>query len=120
MEIFETLNISWGYGVVALIFILLDIVSGVLQSLYNKNFKSSKMREGLWRKLTLVFIIFIAVIIDGCGAIVGFDFLGIQEPIFKATTCYITIMELGSVYENISKVYPNLKIFTKNNGDNDV
>lgn len=113
MEILGTLNINWGYGVVALIFVILDILSGVLQSIYNKNFKSAKMREGLFRKLTLVFIIFVAVIIDACGAVVGFDFLGVQEPIFKATCCYIVIMELSSVWENVSKIYPNLKLLNK-------
>lgn len=109
LDILLNVQISWQYGIVALIFIGFDIITGVAQSIFNHNFVSKKMREGLTHKFAVIMLLIVACVIDICGKIVGFDFMGVSSPIFDATSSYIVVMEIGSVFENLSEIYPDIK-----------
>ena len=81
------------------VFILVDIISGYVQALINKNVDSKIMREGLLHKLLLVLVIVI-------GYVIQFAFnLNFVVP---AITIYICTMELMSFLENLKKAGVNL------------
>lgn len=95
-EILESLNFTnlvWQI-IAPLIFMLVDIITGVIQAVINKNLDSQKMREGLLRKLGLILIIIL-------GFIIRYAF---NIPIIsKAIVIYILLMETLSILENLKK-----------------
>lgn len=91
---------------VALILIVLDVVFGFTNALLKCEVSSSKMREGLQHKLGSIFLILAADIVD--GALLGGVDLGVNAPVLTAVCLYISLMELISCLENISKLNPEL------------
>ena len=86
-------NIVWQI-VTPLIFMLADIITGVIQAIINKNLDSQKMREGLLRKLGLILIVILSFIIHYAFNI---------PVISKAIIIYIVLMETLSIFENLKK-----------------
>ena len=97
-------RMDYKYIVVALIFIIFDIVTGVLQALINGTFQSRKMREGGLRKLCLLIVIAFGVMLDYSQTLVA---LGFEFPCLKAIAGYITLMEIMSIVENINLAFPD-------------
>lgn len=95
---------DYRYIVVALIFIVFDIATGVLQALINGTFQSHKMRKGGFRKLCLLIVIAFGVALDYSQTLVE---LGFTFPCLKMIACYITFMEIMSIIENINSAFPN-------------
>ena len=87
-------------------FIAADILTGLIASVRNGEYKSSVMRAGLWSKLGEAAAILLAVLCEWALPIIG---VSIQLPIFEGVSGYICIMELGSCVENITKISPQLK-----------
>ena len=77
-----------------LIFSGLDILTGYIQAVINKNVDSQVMREGLLHKCLLI----VAIII---GYVVEYAF-GISA-VAQVITVYICIMEVMSILENLKK-----------------
>ena len=103
---------------IVLVFILLDIVSGLLKAFSTTGFDSSVMRQGFFHKLSELLSVALCVVVDE-----SLPSLGILVNVnFSATFCtYLVIMEIGSVLENIGAVNPELrkplsKIFAKLKG----
>nr|DAX03571.1 MAG TPA: holin [Caudoviricetes sp.] len=90
---------------VALGFNALDLCTGFISAIKNKEIQSSKLRDGLFKKVGFMFCYFLAWIIDNYGAIAGIhlDFLILPIIVFYACTT-----ELVSILENISKINPDL------------
>lgn len=108
-ELMQTLtfsNIVWQV-ITPLIFSGLDILTGYIQAVINKNVDSKVMREGLLHKCLLI----VAIII---GYVVEYAF-GLSA-VSSVITIYICVMELMSILENIKKAGIDLKIldFLKN------
>ena len=108
-ELVQTLsfsNIIWQV-ITPLIFSSLDILTGYIQAVINKNVDSKVMREGLLHKCLLI----VAIII---GYVVEYAF-GLSA-VSSVITIYICVMELMSILENIKKAGIDLKIldFLKN------
>lgn len=100
MENFEVIynslnftNIFWQLGA-TLIFILADIISGVITAIILKNLDSQRMREGLLRKALLILIVVLSFVVDGAFKITF---------ISKAVCIYIILMEIISILENLKK-----------------
>jgi toxin secretion/phage lysis holin len=112
----------WAIGG-AFLMMLIDMVTGIAQSIYNCSFKSSKMRRGLCHKATLSLIIMLVICIEILSShIVGLNFGGITVYV----VCIAIIgMEFASILENIKQAYPELadtpimKIFEHANVDTD-
>lgn len=86
---------SVGWQIVAsLIFILSDVLSGVISAIIQKNLDSQKMREGLLRKVLLILIIMLSFI---------FQYAFNTMLISKTVCIYIIIMETISILENLKK-----------------
>ena len=95
-ELIETLtfsNIFWQV-ITPLIFSGLDILTGYIQAVINKNVDSKIMREGLLHKCLLI----VAIIV---GYVVEFAF-GIKA-VAQVITIYICLMEIMSILENLQK-----------------
>lgn len=86
-------NIIWQV-ITPLIFSGLDILTGYIQAVINKNVDSKVMREGLLHKCLLI----VAIII---GYVVEYAF-GITA-VAQVITVYICIMEVMSILENLKK-----------------
>lgn len=95
----------WAIIAVA-IFILLDIVTGIVSAIVRHDFKSSKMREGLGHKAMLVLVVALAVLVQGFTTHVGE--LGFNVPLIVPVCVYIVLMEVASVLETVAQTYPAL------------
>ena len=89
---------------VACIFIVFDIVTGVLQALINGTFESKKMRRGGLHKIALLVVLAFGVALDYSQTLVE---LGFEFPCLKTIAGYITLMEIMSSIENINLAFPN-------------
>lgn len=100
---------------IALIFILFDLISGVLKAVKNKNLDSTKMREGLINKVIELFSIVFGFICEYSLPQIG---INVDVKFGSAIATYIVIMELCSVIENLGEISPEIgkllsKVFEK-------
>lgn len=90
----------------AFILMLFDMVSGIIQAVMNREFRSSTMRTGLGHKAVLALIILLAICIEILSDHVsGLGFGGVTIYVVCVA---IIIMEVASIMENLSKAYPEL------------
>lgn len=99
------MNIDYKVLIVLSAFILADILTGVLQSLYNKSFESKVMRQGLYHKLSEYLAAGLGYGLDYALPIIG---VNVNFVFSNAIIIYICIMEVGSIIENIGKIFPEL------------
>ena len=96
------------------LFMLIDVVTGLTKALKNKNFSSSKMRNGLYNKIGEVLAVAFSVVCEYASVYnLGIDNL----PLFEGVNIYIIIMEVSSIIENIVDINPGLKELFKKGGD---
>lgn len=100
--------------IIVLVAIAADIVTGLIVVLYNKEFKSSIMREGLFHKVGEVCAIALLYGVEYVQPIIGID---IGLPLFAAGCGYLVLMEVGSILENIRKFTPSLSSIINKGGD---
>lgn len=107
--------------IVVLVFITLDVVTGIVKAFATIGFDSSIMRRGFFHKLGEVFAVALTLIAD-----IGLPDIGMPLDVQLSGMCcvYLVLMEIGSIVENIGAINPNLvgplnKIFAKLRGDND-
>lgn len=90
-------------------FILADILTGIIQALYKGDLNSTKLRQGLFHKLSEVLAVVVSV---GLEYVCEYVQLGIDVPLLNTVSVYICMMELISILENICEVNPALaKLF---------
>lgn len=104
--------------VIVLIFIALDIVTGIAKAFATTGFDSSVMRQGFFHKLGEIFAVALALIADR-----GLPEIGMPLDVeFSGLCCaYLVFMEIGSIVENIGAINPDMvgplnKIFAKLKG----
>ena len=101
-----------------LLFILVDMITGIIKAIKNHDFKSSVMREGLFHKTAFIIVIALAFLCDYAQKYID---LGFNIPLTKAVCIYIIICEIGSVLENLKDINHELmsdKINKYFKGDN--
>lgn len=89
----------------AVIFILIDFVTGMISAFRQHCFDSSKMREGLLNKLGELCALILGFCTD--KALPYLD-IGINIPVFSAIASYISLMEIFSTIENLGGISPKL------------
>lgn len=92
--------------VFALVFILLDVMTGIAKGASQHNLSSEKMKSGFWHKLGIIAALIVAGMLDAAAA-TGLD-LGFEVPVFEAVCTYVVLMELLSILENIAEINPEL------------
>lgn len=114
MEYLENLQFTHNYWVIILpcVLMVLDIITGYYNAWKNNNVKSSKMRDGLGKKMAELSFIFVAMLFSWA--------FGINE-IANGVSLYVIFMELISVAENWEKlglpIPEKLKVVLNNNKD---
>lgn len=91
--------------IVALVFNALDLVTGIITAIKNKDIQSSKLRDGLFKKVGFVLCYFVAWLIDTQGELIGFK---LGTNILPIIILYVCTTELVSILENISKINPDI------------
>lgn len=106
---------------VVLVFIALDVVTGIAKAFATTGFNSSIMRQGFFHKLGEILAVTLTLIAD-----IGLPEIGVSLDVQLSGMCcvYLVLMEIGSIVENIGAINPDLvgplnKIFSKLRGDND-
>ena len=91
--------------IIVLAFIVSDIISGLLKAFANEGYNSSVMRQGMLHKMSEIFCFLFCVLCD-----LTLPRLNIQLPfsIVTGITCYLVIMEIGSIIENIGLLNPEV------------
>ena len=95
---------DYNFVAVTCIFIVFDVVTGVLQAFINGTFKSKIMRQGGLHKIALLVTMAFGVALDYSQTLVE---LGFTFPCLKTIAGYISLMEIMSVIENINLAFPN-------------
>ena len=90
---------------IALAFNALDIVTGVIAALRKKDVQSTKLRDGLFKKVGFILCYFVAWLIDTQGALIGFE---VSVKILPVIIIYVCTTELVSILENICKINPDI------------
>lgn len=90
---------------IALIFHAMDFITGLIQAFKNKELQSSKMRDGLFKKIGYLCCYALAYLLDYHGKTVGIE-LGVN--ILPVIIAYAVLTECISIIENISKINPDL------------
>ena len=91
--------------VIAMVFNALDLVTGLVASIKNKNVESSKLRDGLFKKVGFIFCYFVGWLVDTQGYRIGFQ---IATPVLPIIILYVCTTELVSILENICKINPDI------------
>lgn len=93
------------YWIVVAAAILLDIITGLIKAFYTHEFQSSVMRQGLFHKLGELLAVGILY-----GAEIALPMIGVDAnlPLFPAGVGYCTLMELGSIIENLRAFTPGI------------
>lgn len=89
----------------ALAFIVIDVFTGVLKAVKNKELNSTKAREGIYKKAS--FILFIAF---GYLADYSMDYvdMGFNFPAAATICTLIIVTEAISILENLGQINPDL------------
>lgn len=89
----------------ALAFMVIDVFTGVLKAVKNKELNSTKAREGIYKKAS--FILFIAF---GYLADYAMDYvdIGFSFPAAATICALIIVTEAISVLENLGQINPDL------------
>ena len=94
------------------IFNLIDLIFGLLKAIKNKNFKSSKMKKGLIEKSYIMLlywtIILFELFVSNNNIDMTITFLSLKLTISKFYAITTILNQLSSIFENISKTYPNI------------
>lgn len=93
------------YVAVACGFHALDMVSGLIAAIKTGDLQSSKMRDGLFKKLGFILCYVLAILVDTYGAEIGF---AINVKILPAIVLYAVGTEIVSVLENVGKINADL------------
>ena len=91
--------------VLVVVFMMVDVLTGVLKALKNKELSSTKAREGIYKKAS--FILFVAF---GYLADFAMDYvdMGFKFPAAVTISTLIILTEAISVLENLGSINPDL------------
>lgn len=91
--------------IVALSFNGLDLLTGIISAIRLKDLKSSRLRDGLFKKVAFILCYFLAWLMDNYGNTVGFK---LPVDILPVIILYVCTTELVSILENITKINPDI------------
>ena len=86
---------------VALVFNATDLVTGIISALKAHDLQSSKLRDGIFKKVGFLICYFLALMIDLYGYEVGFS---LNVKLLPVVLGFICLTETISVIENLAKI----------------
>ena len=109
--------------IMACVMMLADIIVGFTGAVVRHDIRSTKMREGIGHKVMILVLIAVAYVLGvGLGHVSG---ISAEIPSTEIVCWYVVVMEIASILENISKVWPEFsgtslfKYFSKMAGDDE-
>ena len=93
IENLEFTSLFWQV-IATLVFMLADVISGLISAVIRNELDSKVMREGLLRKILLILVVALSFVISSAFGI---------DIISKVVCIYIIIMEIISILENLKK-----------------
>lgn len=96
---------DWHIAAIVCVFVVMDLVTGIMQAVANKTLDSTKMRAGLWHKCGFIMAIILAALVE--WAMLFID-LGFTLPLFIPVCAFIILTETVSIFENVCKLSPEL------------
>lgn len=99
------------YGFVVFLFIVIDYVTGLIKAVKNGDWKSARMKDGLFSKLGEICSMVLMYVLE-----LALPYINVQIgiPFVQALGVYLVIMELGSIIENLGAINPLLADKLKN------
>ena len=92
-------------GAIALAFNAMDLITGIASAVKEKVLESSKLRDGLFKKMGFLFCYVLAILIDNNGVYIG---LNINVKILPIVVLYVVTTEIVSIIENICRLNSDL------------
>ena len=89
----------------ALAFMLIDVVTGVLKAVKNKDLNSTKAREGIYKKASFIIFIVFGYLAEFAMNYVD---LGFNFPAGTTVCLLVILTEAISVLENLGNINPEL------------
>ena len=86
---------------VALVFNATDLVTGIISAIKGHDLQSSKLRDGIFKKVGFLICYFLALMIDLYGSEVGFH---LNVELLPVVLGFVCLTETISVIENLSKI----------------
>lgn len=90
---------------IALLFNAMDLITGIVSAVKEKDLESSKLRDGLFKKAGFLFCYVLAILIDNNGVYIG---LNISVEILPIVVLYVVTTEIVSIIENICRLNSDL------------
>lgn len=94
---------NWYFFVLPFLFNILDFLTGFIAAAQNKEISSSKMREGLFHKLSFLFALVLAALLQYSSTFLD---LGFDIPTLGTVSVFIILTECVSIIENLIKLNP--------------
>lgn len=88
--------------------IVVDFFTGLFYAIYSKTFKSSVMREGGGHKLAELLAMGMLYALEYALPMLG---VSLPLPLVSCGAVYLALMEIGSIFENLGKVNPEISAF---------
>lgn len=91
--------------ILVVVFMMVDVLTGVLKALKNKELSSTKAREGMYKKAS-----FILFVVFGYLADFAMDYvdMGFKFPAAITISTLVILTEAISVLENLGSINPDL------------
>lgn len=99
------MEFDWHIPIIALAFMVMDMVTGIAKAVKNKSLDSTAMRNGLFHKVGFIFVIVLAYM---CEYAMGHLDLGFNVPMVPGICTFICLTEVVSILENITNLAPEL------------
>lgn len=96
---------DWHIVAIVATFVVLDLVTGVMQAVATKTLDSTKMRAGLWHKCGFIMTVVLAALVEWAMQFID---LGFTLPLFVPVCVFISLTEIVSIFENVCKLSPEL------------
>lgn len=85
--------------------IVVDFLTGLFYAIYSKTFQSSVMREGGGHKLAELLAMGMLYALEYALPQLG---VSLPFPLVSCGAVYLALMEVGSIFENLGKINPEL------------
>lgn len=96
---------DWHIAAIVCAFIIMDLVTGVMQAVATKTLDSTKMRAGLWHKCGFIMATILAALVEWAMQFID---LGFTLPLFVPVCIFIILTEIVSIFENVCLLSPEL------------
>lgn len=104
------MDMAIGMFVIPCIFIIFDVVTGVVKAVEAKDISSTKMREGAFHKFGEMLFLLFAALCQAALTTTPYCNLGIPSEILCFVSGYIILQECFSILENIYEINPDMPL----------